>query len=103
MQKRINITVNDDLLQKIDGFAQKNGLSRSAFLGLAAIQYINSLEAAPAVTEMLRTLASLSNVPPSDPRMGETLDAVQAQYDSMKDKMPNLLQTDADRAAARKL
>lgn len=103
MQKRINITVNDDLLQKIDGFAQKNGLSRSAFLGLAAIQYINSLEAAPAVTEMLRTLASLSNVPPSDPRMGETLDAVQAQYDSMKDNMPNLLQTDADRAAARKL
>lgn len=103
MQKRINITVNDDLLQKIDGFAQKNGLSRSAFLGLAAIQYINSLEAAPAVTEMLRTLASLSNVAPSDPRMGETLDAVQAQYDSMKDKMPNLLQTDADRAAARKL
>ena len=102
MQKRINITVNDDLLQKIDGFAQKNGLSRSAFLALAAIQYINSLEAAPAVTEMLRTLASLSNVPPSDPRMGETLDAVQAQYDSMKDKMPNLLQTDADRAAARK-
>ena len=38
--KRINITIPENILSKIDAFAQKEGESRSGFLALAAIEYI---------------------------------------------------------------
>jgi len=38
--KRINITVPENLLRKIDAFAMKDGDSRSGLLVTAALQYI---------------------------------------------------------------
>ncbi|TVR61312.1 MAG: ribbon-helix-helix protein, CopG family [Spirochaetaceae bacterium] len=38
--KRINITIPENILSKIDAFAQKEGESRSGFLASAAIEYI---------------------------------------------------------------
>ena len=38
--KRINITIPENVLSKIDAFAQKEGESRSGFLASAAIEYI---------------------------------------------------------------
>jgi len=39
--KKINITINDELLQKIDEFAKSKYMTRSAFLALAADTYMN--------------------------------------------------------------
>jgi predicted RNase H-like HicB family nuclease len=38
--KRINITIPENILSKIDAFAKKEGESRSGFLASAAIEYI---------------------------------------------------------------
>ena len=38
---RLSITINDELLQKIDEYAKSKYMSRSAFLALAADTYIN--------------------------------------------------------------
>lgn len=38
---RLNITINDELVKKIDAFAKSKYMSRSAFLALAADTYIN--------------------------------------------------------------
>lgn len=38
---RLNISINDDLLQKIDEYAKSKYMSRSAFLSMAADTYIN--------------------------------------------------------------
>ena len=40
--KRVNITVKEDALKKIDNYAKKNGMTRSQFLTAAAIHQINS-------------------------------------------------------------
>ena len=39
MIKRINISINEDLLNKIDSYAQKRYLSRSGFISLALSAY----------------------------------------------------------------
>jgi hypothetical protein len=39
--KRVNITVPENLLRKIDAFARKDGDSRSGLLVTAALQYIS--------------------------------------------------------------
>jgi predicted RNase H-like HicB family nuclease len=39
--KRINITIPENILSKIDTFARKEGESRSGFLASAAIEYIS--------------------------------------------------------------
>jgi predicted RNase H-like HicB family nuclease len=38
--KRINITIPENILSKIDSFAQREGETRSGFLASAAIEYI---------------------------------------------------------------
>jgi predicted RNase H-like HicB family nuclease len=44
--KRINITVPENLLRKIDAFAMKDGDSRSGLLVTAALQYISQKQRA---------------------------------------------------------
>jgi len=39
--KRINITIPENILTKIDSFAQREGETRSGFLASAAIEYIS--------------------------------------------------------------
>lgn len=39
--KRINITIPENILSKIDSFAQREGETRSGFLASAAIEYIS--------------------------------------------------------------
>jgi predicted RNase H-like HicB family nuclease len=38
--KRINLSMPEDILSKVDSYAEKNGSSRSGFLAEAAIEYM---------------------------------------------------------------
>ena len=52
---RINVTINDELLQKIDEYAKSKYMTRSAFLALAADTYINQanvMENLPALVKL---------------------------------------------------
>lgn len=40
---KLNVSLRDDLLQRIDSAAYRMGINRSAFLTMAANQYLNSL------------------------------------------------------------
>lgn len=39
--KRINVTIPENILSKIDSFAQREGETRSGFLAIAALEYIS--------------------------------------------------------------
>jgi metal-responsive CopG/Arc/MetJ family transcriptional regulator len=52
---RLSISINDDLVQKIDEYAKSKYMSRSAFLALAADTYINQsnvMENLPALMKL---------------------------------------------------
>lgn len=58
--KKINITIQEDVLQRVDDFAKHNGMSRSSLLQLGASQYIQAQEAMPSINNVFALLGSLA-------------------------------------------
>lgn len=58
---RIQITMKDDLLARIDEAAEAQGISRSGFLVLTVTEYFNAREKAPLVSSLFVGLASAVN------------------------------------------
>lgn len=56
---RIQVSMDDDVLKRIDDFAKSAALSRSAFLSMAAMDYITAKEKAPLITSAFSSMASL--------------------------------------------
>ena len=56
---RVQISMDDDVLKKIDAFAKQAALSRSAFLSMAAVDYIPAKEKAPLITSAFSSIAAL--------------------------------------------
>lgn len=56
---RIQISIDDEVLQKVDSFVKKSGLNRSAFLSMAALDYIAAKEKAPLITSAFSSMAVL--------------------------------------------
>lgn len=49
---KVGITLDDELLKRIDSYADENYMSRSGLLSLAATQYLNAAEVTNAIKEM---------------------------------------------------
>lgn len=56
---KVQITIKEELLKKVDEQAKRAGLSRSAFLSLTASDYISAKEKAPKVSEAFVRMATL--------------------------------------------
>lgn len=56
---RIQISMDDSVLERVDCFAKAAGLSRSAFLSMAALDYIKAKEKAPIITSAFSQMAAL--------------------------------------------
>ena len=56
---RIQISMDDAVLQRVDEFAKKSALSRSAFLSMAAVDYIDAKEKAPLISGAFASMAAL--------------------------------------------
>lgn len=62
---KVNVTLDDDLMKRVDDFADRNYMSRSGLVSLALTQYLNSNEMALAVKDMslcMRKIADNGNV-----------------------------------------
>lgn len=56
MAKKINITIDEDLLNTVDTYSKEHGLSRSALLSLSVDTYIRAQNALPDVQQQLQEL-----------------------------------------------
>lgn len=56
---RVQISIDNDVLKRVDEFSKKSGLSRSSFLSMAALDYIESKEKAPLISSAFASMASL--------------------------------------------
>lgn len=62
---KINITLNDDLLSRIDQYADSNYMSRSGLISLATTQFLNAAEVTTAIRDMavcMRKIADTGTV-----------------------------------------
>lgn len=58
---KVNVTFDSDLLERIDAYADENGMTRSGFLAYAAKQFLNSVELMPATKNLMVNMAALFN------------------------------------------
>ena len=56
---KISISLADDLLQRTDDFADQKGMTRSGLISVALRQYMNTMEAMPSMTSLVKKLAAL--------------------------------------------
>lgn len=49
---KINITVDEDLLRRVDEYSEENYLNRSSLISLATTQFLNAADVTKAVKDM---------------------------------------------------
>lgn len=56
---RVQISIDDDVLRRVDEVSKSMALSRSSFLSMAAMDYISAKEKAPLITSAFSSMAVL--------------------------------------------
>lgn len=87
---KLSITVKPDVLARADKYADENGLSRSALIGLALTQYLDAVEAMPSVNKLLSAMAAVADGTIKGDLLPSEADAqmraIQASYDALTKK-----------------
>lgn len=85
---RVQISLDDEVLTRIDTFAKSVGLSRSSFLSMAALDYISAKEKAPIISSTFAQFASLLDARVrgviTDEELSSSLDALEASTRSLQ-------------------
>lgn len=88
--KKLNVTIREDLVERMDEYADENGMTRSGLIAVAVTQYLNAVEAMPSVTKLLNAMASVSDgvlKGELSPRDAEArIAAIQATYEELTKK-----------------
>lgn len=88
--KKLSVTIRSDLLERMDDYADDNGMTRSGLIAIAVTQYLNAVEAMPSVKKMLNAMAAVTDgVLKGDMNPTEAqarLDAIQSTYEQLTQK-----------------
>lgn len=58
--KKVGITLNDELLKRVDDYAKQNYMTRSGLISVAVTDYLNSSEASRALVSMSQTMREIA-------------------------------------------
>lgn len=58
---KLNITLNDDLVARLDAYASENYMSRSGLISIAAVQYLNQVEMITAVKGVAQSIRKIAD------------------------------------------
>lgn len=87
VSKKLNVTIREDLLERMDDYADNNGMTRSGLIAIAVTQYLNAVEAMPSVNKLLIAMAAVSDgvlkgeMSPSEAEA--RMSAIQSTYDQL--------------------
>lgn len=71
---KVGITLDDELLKRIDTYADANYMSRSGFLSVAATHYLNALEVQTAIKEISLAMRKIADTGKIDHEVMEQLE-----------------------------
>lgn len=71
---KVGITIDDELLKRIDSFADENYMSRSGLLSVAATQYLNALEVQSAIKDISLAMRKIADTGKVDHDVMEQLE-----------------------------
>lgn len=58
---KINVTLDEDLLRRLDEYAEENYLNRSSLVSLATTQFLNSADVTKAVRDMAFAMRKIAD------------------------------------------
>lgn len=82
---KVNITLDDKLLERLDNHADENYMSRSGLISLACTQYLNSADTVRIIKEMGIAINKIAD-------MGELDEDTQRQIEDLERTMKFLVQ-----------
>jgi len=71
---KVQITIDDELMKRVDSYADDNYMSRSGLFSIAVNQYLNQNEATKAVKDMAVCMRKLADTGKIDHEMMEQLE-----------------------------
>lgn len=71
---KINISLDDELVQRIEAYADNNYMSRSGFISLACTQYLASADVVTAIKSLSLALNKIADTGEVDPETQKQLD-----------------------------
>lgn len=74
MAKKVQISIDDSLLDRIDNYADNNYLTRSGLITLATNQYLNSAEVITAIKDMSVSMRKIADQGSIDEQTMEQLE-----------------------------
>lgn len=74
---KVNITLNDDLLAKVDQYADENGMTRSGLVAVALGDYLSARELTSAIKSIAFTMEDISSKGEVDEEAQKKLDDFQ--------------------------
>lgn len=82
---KVNITLDDKLLERLDNYADENYMSRSGLISLACTQYLNSADTVRIIKEMGVAINKIADI-------GELDEDTQRQIEDLERTMKFLIQ-----------
>lgn len=70
---KINISINDDLLARVDNTADDNFISRSGLISLALVQYLNQADMVKAIGNISKCFSTIAETNEIDEETLKTL------------------------------
>lgn len=80
---KVNVTLNDDLLARVDQYADENGMTRSGLIAVALGDYLSARELTSAIKSIAFTMQDIA-------AKGEVDEEAQKQLDDFQ-RLVNLL------------
>lgn len=80
---KVQITLDDALMERVDAYADENYMSRSGLLSLAVTQYLNSADVTKAIKDMavcMRKIADNGTVDPDTLKQLEDFERVARMF-----------------------
>lgn len=71
---KVNITLDDELMSRIDDYADRNYMSRSGLISLATTQYLNTNEMVLAISDMAVSMRKIADTGKLDNETMEQLE-----------------------------
>lgn len=71
---KVQISINDDLLKRIDNYAQDNYMTRSGIIGTAVTEYLNTREVLMLVKNVSLAIGKIADTGKVDNETMEKLD-----------------------------
>lgn len=71
---KVNITFNDELMKRVDEYAEQNYMTRSGLISFATTQFLNSVQLMSAVQEMSVCMRKIADTGEMDEETLEKLE-----------------------------